>query len=208
MMLILQLKHHDVICAPFKYTCKQPRNTILNNLVIDRQDGYQAIDPLDQHKKSEYTYQIISEIELTGRFVKPVGSDSYTLADEHTKKYSVIRRLRCNQRSKKKGEQAETATSSLKVANTVVDDGVATTVGNDEVANTVGDGVATTVGNDEVADTVGGNEGRNQNDDQHKKEASSTTVRVRVDKRVRSKSLLATYPPDDMSSPLAQMKKG
>jgi len=77
------------------------------------------------------------------------------------------------------------------------------------VANTVvDDGVATTVGNDEVANTVGGNEGRNQNDYQHEKAALSTTVRVRVDKRVRSKLFLATYPPDDMSSPLAQMKKG
>jgi len=120
-----------VICAAYIYTSKQPGNIILNNLVIDRQDGYQALDPLDQHKKSEYTYQIISEIELSGRFVTPVGSDSYTLADEHTKKNSVIRRLRRNQGSKKKREQAETATRPLHVAymaNTVVDDGVATTV--------------------------------------------------------------------------------
>ena len=89
-ILLLQLKPHNVICAAYNYTSKQPGNIILNNLVFDRQDGYRPIDPLDQHKKAEYTYQIISEIELSGRFVTPVGSDSYTLADEHTKKSSVV----------------------------------------------------------------------------------------------------------------------
>ena len=116
------------------------------------------------------------------------------MADEHTKKSSVIRRLRRNQGSKKNGEQAETVTELLKVAyveNTGVDDGVSTTVGNDDVAN-----------------TVGGNEGTNQNDYQHDEAALSITVRVRVEKRICPKSLLATYSTDEMSSPLARMKKG
>ena len=98
----LRLKHHDVICGAFKYTSKQPGNTILNNLVLDRHDEHKIIDPLDQHKKSEYVYQIISEMELSGRFLTRLGPALYKLADEKSKKMTVQRRLRRRGQGQKK----------------------------------------------------------------------------------------------------------
>lgn len=84
----------DVICAPHKYSAKQPGNMKLNNLVLERHKGYKAIYAYDRIGKAEFVNQIVLEIELVGRFLSREGPDKFTLATDKLKKSAVQRRLR------------------------------------------------------------------------------------------------------------------
>ena len=52
----------------------------LNNLVLERHEGYKAIYEYDRKGKAEFVNQIVLEIELVGRILFREGPNKFTLA--------------------------------------------------------------------------------------------------------------------------------
>ncbi len=93
--VVVLLEPCDFLCAPHKFCSKQNGNILLNNLVLDAQPSYKAIDHYNRKEKNGLCWRIITDLEATGgRFiVREVNS--YALASDRVKKETIRRRLLC-----------------------------------------------------------------------------------------------------------------